>query len=272
MKLYSSFRFKRYSDAVQWFGFVCLALLIITLTAYGFSLSLRPNSFTLNSAPEEPLALVGVALGNNIGTDIPQADAVPVRLSEDTARVQEAIVQNPITGEIFFQEHFKRIGELTEILQIDIVQYLRLQPNRLSGLENYIDQLDRAKNDAKEAMNTLTQQADLHAGILPSIQEEIKNTQNSLENAYNNRDSSAIIKGLVQLEELRIEEQEHRNNTVFSRRLAREYAALIQASEQRITVLRANAAALAQGITVRLPEGVNIAALKELKLFATDNQ
>lgn len=51
-------RKKLRTDIKQWIGFGLSALIIIAATAYGFSLSLRPNSFSLESAPEEPLALI----------------------------------------------------------------------------------------------------------------------------------------------------------------------------------------------------------------------
>lgn len=70
-------------DLMQWLGFGLSALIIVIATAYGFSLSLRPNSFSLDSAPEEPLALIGVALANNIGTDIPRSNSIPVNLAQD---------------------------------------------------------------------------------------------------------------------------------------------------------------------------------------------
>ncbi len=71
------------TDILHWLGFSIAAAGIATLTAYGFLLSLRPTSFTLESAPEESLALVGVALANNVGTDVPRAQEIPVNLPPD---------------------------------------------------------------------------------------------------------------------------------------------------------------------------------------------
>ena len=52
---------------LHWVGFFVGASIVIVFTAYGFFLSLKPP-FMLNSAPEETLGLVGVALANNVGT------------------------------------------------------------------------------------------------------------------------------------------------------------------------------------------------------------
>lgn len=71
------------TDVLHWLGFSVAAAGIVLLTAYGFLLSLRPTSFTLESAPEESLALVGVALANNVGTDIPRSETIPVNLPPD---------------------------------------------------------------------------------------------------------------------------------------------------------------------------------------------
>lgn len=81
---------------------------------------------------------------------------------------------------------------------------------------------------------------------LPGVQQEIKNTQANIEISYNNRDGNSIIRGLTQLEELRIQEQEHKNVSVFATRIALEYSALVSAAEQKIVVLRANTAPLVQ--------------------------
>lgn|GEM_PF-3498977 len=69
-----------------------MASIITALTAYGFLLSLHPNSGTYDSAPEAPLALVGVALANNIGTDMVRASEIPVNLPADVSVVQRALL------------------------------------------------------------------------------------------------------------------------------------------------------------------------------------
>jgi hypothetical protein len=257
-------------DSLHWVGFSIAAIGITLLTAYGFSMSLRPNSFTLDSAPEAPLAMVGVALANNIGTGIPRANEIPVNLPADVPLVQQAIVQGGISGVGFFEEHFPRISELTEILNIDVVAYLRIHPDKQNALENYINQLEEKKNESEEAMNALKQLNALHANTLPGIQSEIKNKQASIESSYNNRDGGSIMNQLADLEELHIQEQEHKNVVVFTSRIAAEYNTLITAANQKLTVLRANMAPLIQGVTVKLPQGININALKDLKIFATE--
>lgn len=67
-------------EKLHWIGFFLVVGLIGALTLYGFLVSFTPNSRTFDSAPESPLALVGVALVNNIGTDMPRASAIPVVL------------------------------------------------------------------------------------------------------------------------------------------------------------------------------------------------
>lgn len=180
-------------DSLHWVGFSIAATSIILLTAYGFSLSLKPNSFTLDSAPEASLAMVGVALANNIGTGITRANEIPVTLPADVAIVQEALIQDGISGVGFFDEHFPLISELTEILNIDVVSYLRLHPDKQNALENYINQLEEKKNESEEAMNALNQLNALHSSTLPGIQSEIKNTQAAIESSYNNRDGVSIM-------------------------------------------------------------------------------
>jgi hypothetical protein len=259
-------------DSLHWVGFSIAATAIILLTAYGFSLSLQPNTFTLDSAPEAPLALVGVALANNIGTGIPRGNDIPVNLPADVAVIENALVQDGVSGVGFFEEHFPRISAFTEVLQIDVVSYLRLHPDKQLALENYITELEDQTTKANDALSALNQLNALHVNALPTIQSQIKNIQASIEASYNNRDGNAIVRGLTQLEELRIEEQEHKNIAIFSSRVAAEYSALITASNQKLTVLRANMAPLVQGVTVKLPQGINIDALKDLKIFATESK
>lgn len=126
---------------------------IIILTAYGFSLSLRPNSFTLESAPEESLAVVGVALANNIGTGIPRSNEIPVDLPADVSVVQNALNRDGIDDVSFFDNHFARLSEFTELLNIDVVDYLRVHVDRSTALESYISQLQEKKQDAEEALS-----------------------------------------------------------------------------------------------------------------------
>lgn len=96
--------------------------------------------------------------------------------------------------------------------------------------------------------------------------------QNDIESAYNNRDGETIIRDLSRLEELHIEEQEHTSTALFAQRIAAEYSALIPIADQKIVVLQANTAPLVQGVTVKLPQGVNIDVLKNLRIFATETK
>lgn len=114
-------KWKISTDALHWIGFGIVATLITVLTAYGFSLSLHPNSGTFDSAPEAPLAVVGVALANNLGTGTVRAGEIPVNLPADVSVVQNALLRDGIAGSGFFDEHFLRMSELTELLNIDVV-------------------------------------------------------------------------------------------------------------------------------------------------------
>lgn len=258
-------------DVLHWFGFGIVATGVIIATAYGFLLSLRPNSFTLDSAPEAPLGLIGVAVANNLGTGLPRANEIPVDLPGDVSVVQNAIIPEGVYGVGFFADHFPRITEFTELVNLDVVAYLHLHADRASALENYIARLEEKKQETEEALTLLSQLHSLHTNARPAIVQEIRNTQAAIETAYNNRDGASIMRGLAQLEELRIQEQEHNSTALFAQRIGIEYRALIIAAAQKITVLRANTEPLVQGVTVKLPQGIDINALKVLKIFATED-
>ena len=85
--------------------------------------------------------MVGVALANNIGTDAPRASEIPVNLPADVPLVQTALLQDSRDGS-FFSEHFTRISELTELLNIDIVNYLSFHQDKEESLESYIAHLE----------------------------------------------------------------------------------------------------------------------------------
>lgn len=252
-------------------GFIASALCIIAITAYGFSLSLRPNTLTLNSADEEPLALVGVALANNLGTDIPRSNSIPVNLPQDVQGVQSAIMKDGFGGEDFFSEHFERINAFREVANIDVIAYLQAHPVKMPALESYIQQLTEKTEEAKTAVATLTQLNNFHINALSTSQINIKNAQSAIEKSYSEQNSADIMDGLAYIEELHIEEQEHKNISIFAKRFLLEYNAIINASEKKLTVLKANSAALTQWITVSLPAGIDIKTLKDLHLFSTEN-
>lgn len=149
-------------------------------------------------------------------------------------------------GESFFSEHFQRIAEFSEVVNIDIVAYLRLHPDRITALEKYISELNERKEDAKTAAATLVQLRDFHNNALKSTQADIKNAQVAIEQSYAQRNGEEIIGGLARLEELHIEEQEHKNITIFAQRFIVEYTAIILVAEKKLAVLRANTAALIQ--------------------------
>jgi len=254
-------------EKLHWIGFFLVVGLIGALTLYGFLVSFTPNSRTFDSAPESPLALVGVALVNNLGTDTPRANEIPVDLPADVPLVQDFLIRDSRDGS-FFSEHFTRISELTEVLNIDVVNYLTFHEDKTEALESYISQLEEKKAEADEAYASLGQLNSLHTNALKSTKDDIKNTQAQIESSYNDRDGDSIMEYLTKLEELHIQEQEHTNISVFAIRVGKEYKALTDAAIQKIIVLKANIEPLSKGVTVKLPEGINIEALRSLQLFA----
>lgn len=224
----------------------------------------------LNSAPEETLALVWVALANNVGTGKSRADEIPVELPADVKVVQDALQKNETQGTDFFQIHFHALQELQEVATIDIVNYLSLHTDRAEALDAYITQLEEKVGESQTSVTSLEQQYQLNQSAIAPIQSDIKTTQTAVEQAYNNRKSDEIIAGLVRLEELRTEEQEHKVAAIFAERIAKEYTVFINASNQKLTILKANKDALVKWVKVTLPPGIDVKLLQELKIFSTE--
>jgi hypothetical protein len=79
---------------MDWSGLVLSGLVIGGITAYAFFLSLGFSSLPLNSAPQESLALVALAVSNNVGTGISRSLEIPVLSPDDVALAQDAVVAN----------------------------------------------------------------------------------------------------------------------------------------------------------------------------------
>ncbi len=258
---------------LSWIGLVVSAAIVSTFTAYGFLISLNPGIPVLNSAPEEAsLAMVGVALSNNIGTGQVRANEIPVELPQDVEVIQDAVQQLDQERAGFFQEHFQFLEEFEEMLTIDIVEYLNLHDNREDAFDNYVVQIADKLVDAEGRYNALIDRALFHENMLVGYQSDIKNLETTINTAYASRQGELIIDGFVRLEELNIEYQDHKNVAIFDRKLAGDYAALIQAANAKLTVITANKDALVKGVTVTLPAGTNVNQLKELEIFTTDAQ
>lgn len=148
------------------------------------------------------------------------------------------------------------------------MNYLDFHEDKTEALESYISQLEEKKAEADEAYAALGQLNSLHTNALNSTKADIKNTQAQIESSYNDRDGDSIMEYLTGLEELHIQEQEHTNISVFAIRVGKEYKALTDAATEKIIVLKANIEPLSKGVTVKLPEGINIEALRNLQLFA----
>ena len=168
--------------------------------------------------------------------------------------VQQSILTDPYDDENFFVSHFILLDELREILELDVVSYLDAHTDKTAAFEAYVLQLDEYTDRTSQARNNLIRLRDLHVASLPSAKEKIKNLEGQVESAYVNRDVPALTNTLVALEEARIEEQEHSDVVLFSRQMIAEYDELIDLSNQKLTVLRANADALVKGVTVTLPK------------------
>ena len=96
-------------------------------------------------------------------------------------------------GESFFQEHFQRVSEFSEVANIDVVSYLRVHPDRIVALDNYIQQLNDKKEEAKVAVATLTQLKDFHTNAATTSQADIKNAQSAIEQSYLQKNGEDIM-------------------------------------------------------------------------------
>ena len=251
----------------DWCGFLVSASIVVSITAYGFSLSVG-SSLVLESAPEESLALVAVAVVNNVGTDASRTTEIPVNLPADVSTAETALVRDALDGEVFFSDHFRELSEYEEVARIDIPPYLNAKTDRQAALEYYIEELTRHTKKASNSLQAINAQILVHKNALTSTQTDIKNTQAKIEQSYRDRNSTAIMDGVAELDELILVQQDHKYGQVFGQQIASEYQNLIQFSEAKLAVLQANMPALVQWVTVNLPKWTNVTALEELKIFS----
>ncbi len=99
--------------------------MVAGITAYSFSISLGSSKAKLDSAPQEPLALVAIAIANNVGTGTSRATEIPVLSPNDIATAENAIIHDALDGEVFFSDHFRKLSEYEEVARLDIITYLK---------------------------------------------------------------------------------------------------------------------------------------------------
>jgi hypothetical protein len=220
-----------------------------------------------NSAPEEPLALVGVAIGNNIGTDIPRSETIPVDLPPDVVSVQNDLLRSGVLDDWFFGEHFTRIQAYEEVANIGILEYLKSHEDRAEALDRYVSILQNKTTEAQSVVANLVVFRDFHANSFTSLAETINAKQASIEAHYRNRDGESIEQGLIDLEELRITSNDHRQASIFANNFIQEYTALITASNNKLAILNSNKDPLVKGVTILLPPGATLDNLRDLHLF-----
>lgn len=230
------------------------AFIVAGFTAYGLFLSFGPSSIVLNSAPEESLALVAVAVSNNVGTGASRSIEIPVMPPSDISMVENAVIRDAMDGEVFFSEYFQQLSEYEEVASIDIPAYLKIKSDKQSALEYYITELTRHTEKAKLTVQAISSQASIHQNALQSNQIDIKNTQVAIEKSYSERNSSKIMDNIARLDELVLVKQDHTYGQIFDQQIVKEFQSVIQFSEAKIQVLQTNIPALVKGVTVNLPQ------------------
>lgn len=220
--------------------------MVASITAYAFFLSFGPKNTPLNSAPEESLALVALAVSNNVGTGTSRSLEIPIISPDDVATAQNAIVYDAMSREVFFVDIFQELTEYEEVAGIDIPNYLQGKPNKQEALENYIDDLVRHTEKAKATVQSLNSQTLFHTNALKNVQTDIKSTQTAIETAYINRDSAGIIDAIADLDEYVLIQQDHKYGQIFSQQMSKEYQSVIQFSENKLQIIQANIPALVQ--------------------------
>lgn len=231
---------------MDWYGFVLAAFTVVSITAYVFSMFFGASRTTLNSAPQESLALVALALANNVGTGTSRASEIPVMSPNDVAVAGGAIVHDAMDGEIFFSDNFQQLSEYEEVARIDVPSYLKNKTNKQEVLESYIDELIKHTEKARATLQAITAQMLFHKNALQSTQSDIKNTQAAIEASYKNRDSSGIMDNIADLDEFVLVQQDHKYGQIFGQQIAKEYQNVITFSESKIQVLKVNIPALVQ--------------------------
>ncbi|MEI6711970.1 MAG: hypothetical protein WCK88_07570 [bacterium] len=232
---------------MDWYGLILAAFVVTGITAYALSLSFGSSSrIVLNSAPQESLALVAIAVANNVGTGASRASEIPVISTQDVVTAENAVVHDAMDGEVFFSDNFQQLSEYEEVAKIDIPTYLKGKMNKQDALENYIDQLTQHTEKAKATLQSITAQTLVHQSALQTVQTDIKNTQTKIEAAYKNRDSSGIMNSIADLDEFVLIQQDHKYGQIFGQQIVKEYQNVIQFSENKLQVIKANMPALVQ--------------------------
>lgn len=85
------------------------AFVIVGITAYAFFLSFGASRVEFNSAPQESLALVAVAIANNVGTGTSRISEIPVISPNDVVIAEEAVIHDALDGEVYFSHHFQQL-------------------------------------------------------------------------------------------------------------------------------------------------------------------
>gem|GEM_PF-2641271 len=114
--------------------------------------SFGAQKISLNSAPEESLALVALAVSNNVGTGASRSREIPIISPGDVALAENAVVRDAMDGEVFFSDKFQQLSEYEEVAQIDIPNYLKVKSNKQESLEIYIDELAQRTEKARATL------------------------------------------------------------------------------------------------------------------------
>lgn len=101
---------------LDWFGLAVSLCVVVGVTVYFLFSSFYATQNVFNSAPQEPLALVAVAIANNVGTGTSRANEIPVIDPNDVALAEDAVVQNGMDTQIFLSDTFQQLSEYTEVV------------------------------------------------------------------------------------------------------------------------------------------------------------
>jgi hypothetical protein len=155
-------------------------------------------------------------------------------------------VHDAMEREVFFSDYFQQLSTYEEIARIDIPTYLESKADKEYALESYIEQLETHTDKAYTTLGILDKQAVFHKDALQNVQNDIKDVQAKIEASYRERNSSEIINNIALLDEFVLVQQDHKYGQIFHQQLAKEYKSVIQFSENKLQVIKANIPAIVQ--------------------------
>lgn len=229
------------------------------------------NELTYQSASEQNIANVAVAIGTGVGVRFENTNLGEVTSYTNTAKVWQNSEESKSIRQEMISKNMIIIKEYLWLVKTDTLELLENATNRRTTLNTFISQLELRFKNAATSYASLQNHKDLLIAELRNIESKTDTVKTKISASFSSNDASSTIENVDEYLELQRQYKEHFTDVVFINQFLAQYSFLNNYNKVLLDTLINNKEALINKSFVVIPDSDD-RLLKEFNLLYEEKE